>query len=98
MANDAKLQFFVVNLLQDAKVTLDGVSCELVALPEGIVWNSLLDHYYLEKSDFKGQSNAEKIKTVYEAFASHKSGDGFIEWDAMLASRTEAKRATRGAL
>lgn len=98
LANDAKLQFFVVNLPQDANVTLDGVSCELVALPEGIVWNSLLDHYYLEKSDFKGQSNAEKIKTVYAAAQNHTSKAQETPWDAVLASRTSAKRVTRGAL
>ncbi|MGL4205447.1 MAG: hypothetical protein ACRCRW_04865, partial [Aeromonadaceae bacterium] len=87
-----------VNLPKDDKLMLSGHECQLVSLPAGIIWNSLCEYLSLEKSDFKGQDSGEKIKTVYEAFASHKSGDGFIEWDAMLASRTEAKRATRGAL
>ncbi len=98
LASDAKLLFFVVNLPKDDKLMLSGHECQLVSLPAGIVWNSLCEYLYLEKSDFKGQDSGEKIKTVYDAFTSHKSGDGFIEWDALLASRTEAKRATRGAL
>lgn len=98
LASDAKLLFFVVNLPNDAKIVLSGYECQLVSLAEGIVWNSLCEYLYLEKSDFKGQGSGEKIKTAADAALSRQSSDAVADLDTLLASRTDAKRVTRGAL
>ena len=60
VAADTKLIFLVANLPKPAQVNLGEFGCELIPLPEGMVWNELVDMLYLEKGDFKGQSAADK--------------------------------------
>ncbi|WP_409422654.1 hypothetical protein ABHF91_06545 [Pseudaeromonas sp. ZJS20] len=98
VAAETKLVFFVANLPKPALVNQGEFSCELVPLPEGIVWNELVDMVYLEKSDFKGQTSGEKINTVYEAFAGYQAKSPLMSWEEVLAGRIEHKRETRGAL
>lgn len=98
VAADTKLIFFVANLPKPAQVNLGEFGCELIPLPEGMVWNELVDMLYLEKGDFKGQSSGEKIHTVYQAFAGYQAKSPLMSWEEVLAGRIEHKRETRGAL
>lgn len=90
--------FFVVNAAKEMKVTLNGVTADIIPLPEGLVWAELSDLLGLEKSDFKGQSSGEKIATVYDSLKSYRSGFSEVAWADALSCITAAKRETRGAL
>ena len=90
--------FFVVNAAKEMKVTLNGVTADIIPLPEGLVWAELSDLLGLEKSDFKGQSSGEKIATVYDSLKSYRSGFNEVVWADALSCITAAKRETRGAL
>ncbi|WP_024870909.1 hypothetical protein [Tolumonas lignilytica] len=90
--------FFVVNAAKEMKVTVNGITSDIIPLPEGLVWAELSDLLGLEKSDFKGQSAGEKIVTVYESLKDFQSGFNQISWNDALNSITTAKRETRGAL
>ena len=90
--------FFVVNAAKEMKVTVNGVTADIIPLPEGLVWAELSDLLGLEKSDFKGQSSGEKIATVGEALKEFKSGYSEVTWSDAVQAVTAAKRETRGAL
>ncbi len=90
--------FFVVNAAKEMKITANGVTADVIPLPEGLVWAELSDLLGLEKSDFKGQSSGEKIATVYDALKSYRSGFSEVAWADALGCTTSAKRETRGAL
>lgn len=90
--------FFVVNAAKEMKITANGVTADVIPLPEGLVWAELSDLLGLEKSDFKGQSSGEKIATVYNALKSYRSGFSEVTWADALGCTTSAKRETRGAL
>jgi len=98
VAADGKAIFFVVNIPAPVKVTTGGVTYELIPLAEGLVWTELCDMFYLEKSDFKGQSAGEKIATVSDAAAGFDSKSPVTDWEAVCANTTGAKRETRGAI
>ncbi|MBB6056050.1 MAG: hypothetical protein EOM46_24525 [Gammaproteobacteria bacterium] len=90
--------FFVVNAAKEMKVTMNGVTADIIPLPAGLVWTELCDLLGLEKGDFKGQSAGEKIATVGEALKEFKSGYSEVTWSDAVQAVTAAKRETRGAL
>lgn len=63
---------FVVDITKPMQIKLEGANFILIPLVEGIAWNELLDELGLEKGDFKGQSPAQKIVTVWNDFKSYK--------------------------
>ena len=58
---------FCFNIDDPMQVTVDGVSGACFPMTEGLVWNELLDMFYIEKSDLKGLSAEEKVVAVAEA-------------------------------
>lgn len=56
---------FVVNLTETVKITVDGKPITLVPLVQGVPWNEAMEELAMEKSDFKGQTPAEKLETMY---------------------------------
>lgn len=90
--------FFVVNAAKEMKITVNGVTADIIPLPEGLVWAELSDLLGLEKSDFKGQSSGEKIATVYDSLKDYRSGFSEVSLADALTCVTNAKRETRGAL
>lgn len=69
-AADMGALLFVVDITKPMQIELEGVNFVLIPLTEGIAWNELLDELRLEKSDFKGQSSAQKIVTAWKDYAS----------------------------
>ena len=69
-AEDMKVLFFVVNITKLMQVEIDGINYILIPLTEGVAWNELIEELAMEKSDFKGQSPADKIVTAYKEFKS----------------------------
>ena len=57
--------FFVVNLTETVKLSIDGKPVTLIPLVQGVPWNEAMEELAMEKSDFKGQKPAEKLETMY---------------------------------
>lgn len=81
-AADMGALFYVVDITKPMQIELEGVNFILIPLTEGIAWNELLDELGLDKSDFKGQSSAQKIVTAYDDFKSYKAKSEVLTLDA----------------
>ncbi|MFA5081117.1 MAG: hypothetical protein WC474_01060 [Hydrogenophilaceae bacterium] len=95
-APDVKVVLYVVNVAKPMIATLDGLNFVLIPMVDGMVWNELADELALEKSDFKGQSAGEKVRTVYDAFAGYKPKYETVTLAEAMARKTNAKRESRG--
>jgi hypothetical protein len=95
-APDMKAVLYVVNVAKPVVTELGGVKAVLIPMSDGMVWNELVDELALEKSDFKGQSSAEKVVTVYNALGDYKPKYEAMPLEAAMASKTAAKRESRG--
>ena len=63
-----------------------------------MAWNELIDMVGLEKADFKGQSSADKVVTVYNALLSEKFKYPESTVEEALKTTNNAKRVTHGAV
>ena len=89
---------YVLNIETAAQVEIGGVSFVLIPLLQGVPWNEAIDEMRLEKSDFKGQSAADKIVTMYDEMKSYKPKYASATLDDVLASGTDVKREGWGAV
>lgn len=96
---DMKALLFVVNIKEPMQVEVDGINFVLIPLLEGVSWNELVDELCMEKSDFKGQSAADKIVTAWEEF---KKGYApkyeRVTYDVAMTRTADIKREARGAV
>jgi len=97
-AADMGALLFVVNITRPMQVELEGVSFVLIPLVEGIAWNELVDELRLDKADFKGQSSAQKIVTVWNEFKSYKSKAESLSLQEAAAFTADVKREGYGAV
>ena len=97
-ATDMGAMLFVVNITQPMQVEMEGVNFVLLPLVEGIAWNELVDELGLDKADFKGQSSAQKVVTVWNEFKSYKSKAEVLSFDAAGAFTADLKREGYGAV
>jgi hypothetical protein len=96
---DMKALFFVVNITKPIQVEVDGINYVLVPLTEGVAWNELTEELALEKSDFKGQSPADKVVTAYEEFKSgYTPKYNTVSLEEALSSVEDIKRVAIGAI
>lgn len=95
-APDMKAVFYVVNIAKPVIADLGVTKAVLIPMTDGMVWNELVDELALEKSDFKGQSSADKVVTVYNAMTGYKPKLDTVPLEAALAAKTDAKRESRG--
>lgn len=90
--------FFIDNLGGNARLEVDGRRYTLIQFKEGVVWNELLELFYLDKLDLKGLSSEDKVAALYEAAQSFKPEYPLMSLDEVLASRTESRREVFGAV
>ncbi|ABK43724.1 conserved hypothetical protein [Magnetococcus marinus MC-1] len=64
--------FFVLNLRGEYMVELEGKKYVLLGQERAMVWNELMDLFYLEKGDFKGLSAEDKMITMYDGAKDYK--------------------------
>lgn len=95
-APELRAVLYVVNLVKPVQVDIDGAPFVFIPMTDGMVWNELVDELALEKSDFKGQSAADKVLTVYEAFKEYAPKYETVTFEAALALTNSAQRASRG--
>lgn len=97
-ASDMTAVLFVVNTKTRAQVTIDGINFILIPLVNGVPWNEIIDELAMEKSDFKGQSSADKILTVYQELQSYTPKSSTLSLDEALATTTNTIREVAGAV
>lgn len=89
---------FTVNIPKSFVSIINGATVAFVSCVEGLAWNELIDLVALEKSDFKGQSSADKVVTVFNAFKGHKYKYPELTVDEALKTTNNAKREVHGAV
>jgi len=97
-ADDIQVLFYVVNLTKPMQVEMSGINFVLIPLTEGVAWNELIDELCMEKSDFKGQSPAEKIVTAYDEFKNYKPSYETADFDFAMSNTADIKWETHGAV
>lgn len=97
-ADDIQVLLYVVNLTESMQVEVSGINFVLMPLTEGVAWNELVDELCMEKSDFKGQSPAEKIVTAYEVFKDYKPSYQSVDFDYAMSKTADIKWETHGAV
>ncbi|MET0055383.1 MAG: hypothetical protein ABW108_11275, partial [Candidatus Thiodiazotropha sp. 6PLUC10] len=69
---EMKALLYVVNIEDPAQVEIEGITFVLIPMTQGVPWNETIDELGLEKSDFKGQSSADKLVTLLDEMQSYK--------------------------
>ena len=89
---------FTVNIPKPFVATINGATVAFIPLTEGLCWNELIDLAALEKGDFKGQSSADKVVTVFNAFKGFKYKYPQSSVEEALKTTNNAKREVHGAV
>ena len=97
-ADDIRVLLYVVNITESMQLEVNGVNIVLIPLTEGVAWNELVDELCMEKSDFKGQSPAEKIVTAYNEFKSYTPKYPPVELEYAMTKTADIKWQTHGAV
>jgi len=93
---DTLVVLYVVNIGEPMQVAVAGVNIILIPMVDGIVWNELVNEVRLEKSDFKGQSSADKLVTVLEAFKGYRPKYEKVSLEEAQGRTIVAQRVDRG--
>lgn len=97
-ADDIKILLYVVNASEAVQVSIDNFNITIIPLVQGVPWNEAMEELGLLKSDFKGQSAADKLVTMYNELASYKPKYKSATLEEALAAATDIKREVWGAV
>jgi hypothetical protein len=97
-ADGMQAVLFVVDLTKPAQVELEGVNFILIPLVQGVPWNEMIDELGLEKSDFKGQSAADKLVTLSDELKSYRPSYPAMSLDEAMTLTGDIKREAWGAV
>ncbi|MCG7980117.1 MAG: hypothetical protein G8D81_00750 [gamma proteobacterium symbiont of Clathrolucina costata] len=89
---------YVVNIDDPIQVEIENINFVLIPLVQGVPWNEMIDELGLEKSDFKGQSAADKVLTLYSEMKDYKPKYPTMSLDDALASTNDTVREGWGAV
>lgn len=89
---------YTVNIPSPFVTDLNGAKVVFMPLVQGMVWNELIDLVGLEKGDFKGQSAADKVVTVFDALKKEVFKYPQTTIEEALKTTNNAKRETHGAV
>lgn len=95
---DMTALIYVVDLSLSCQVGIEGIKFLLIPLIQGVPWNEVIDELGLEKSDFKGQSAADKIVTLLDELKNYKPKYPEISLDEAMSSVTDVVREGWGAV
>lgn len=95
---EMKVLLYVVNIASPAQVEIEGITFVLIPLVQGVPWNEVIDELGLEKSDFKGQSSADKLVTLFQEMQRYKPNYPSMSLDDVIANATDVKREGWGAI
>lgn len=97
-AEDMRALLYVVNIDKPAQLSIAGISFILIPLVQGVPWNEAIDELGLEKSDFKGQSAADKILTLYQELQGYQPNYASASLDEVLGWANDTRREGWGAV
>jgi hypothetical protein len=97
-ASDIKVLMYVVNITGPMQTVINDIPFTLIPLKAGVAWNELIDELAMEKSDFKGQSSADKIITAYEAYKDYTPKYETVPADEAYTRIADIKRDLMGAV
>ncbi len=97
-SSDMKALIYVVNIKEAVQVELEGINFVLIPLVQGVPWNEVLDELGLEKSDFKGQSAADKVMTLYQEMQAYSPKYPSSSIEEALANTIDVVREGWGAV
>lgn len=95
-ADEMASMIFVRNIGTSMVLDTAGRKFFLIPLDEGIPWNEAIEELALEKSDFKGQSAADKLVTLYNEMSAFRAKGETLSLDQALGQTIEVKRTARG--
>ena len=96
-ASDMCALFYVVNITEPMQLEMNGVNFILIPLTDGIAWNELTEELGLEKSDFKGQTPADKIVTAFDELKTYKPKyPAVTSFEEAMSKTADIKREDRG--
>jgi hypothetical protein len=95
---EMKAVIYVVNIKESVQVELEGINFVLIPLVQGVPWNEVLDELALEKSDFKGQSAADKVLTIYKELQDYTPKYPSSSMEDAMANTTDVVREGWGAV
>jgi hypothetical protein len=98
LSPETRALIYVVNLQSAVVVDAQGVEFILIPLEQGVPWNEAIDELGLEKGDFKGQSAADKIVTLYQELKGYKPKYPNVALDDLYGMATEVVREGWGAV
>ena len=101
VADDLAAVFYVENIPKPIQTKYHGIHHVLLPMIEGngTVWNELNEELALEKTDFKGQSAADKVITVYQTVKTdYHPKYPEVSWEEALGQVVEVKKELRGAV
>jgi len=93
-----KAVLFVVNIKSRCQVVIEGINFILIPLVQGVPWNEIIDELALEKINFKGQTSADKLLTVFNELQGYDPKSPIISLEEALASTTAVVREAWGAV
>jgi hypothetical protein len=96
--SEIKIVLFVVNIDSAMQLEVEGADITLIPLVQGVPWNEMLDELGLEKSDFKGQSAADKVATLNDELKSYKPKYPLVALNEALAATVDVVREGWGAI
>lgn len=95
-AADICLFMYAENIKSAMKVSLNGLTYTCLPIEETAVWSALMDDLRLDKEDFKGCTNEDKVLVMYAGAKQYPyKGDIFTFSDA-LGMRVEVAKSHRG--
>jgi len=98
LADDCIIVMYVINAKDEALLEVDGVKITMIPLASGVPWNEIIDELGLEKSDFKGQSSADKVMTLFDEIKTHTFKYPESSLDDAIAVSTDRVRENWGAI
>ena len=90
--------FYVENIAASAQVQIGEHRYVLIQFDDGIVWNNLMEEFYVEKGDLKGQSAADKVLVLAQAAKGHRHKYPQQSLEQVLAGKTASRREVWGAV
>jgi hypothetical protein len=98
LAPDCIPVFYVDNIAASVQVQIGDHRYCLIHYDDGIVWNNLMDEFYVEKSDLKGLSAEDKVLVVAQAAKGHTHKYPLQTLEQVLAGKTTNRRESWGAV
>ncbi len=90
--------FYVDNISASALVQIGAHRYCLIRFDEGIVWNNLMEAFYVEKSDLKNLGAEDKVLALAQAAKGHADKYPQQTLDQVIAGKTERRREGWGAV